>query len=183
MEKIIVVDQNGIIQKFASKDKLGKHDIIAVELVMVYLPETKRVVLFNRGENASDMHNRWALESGKVIEKDMSREDKIGQKLSAQAYKNAAVREFIEELDYHISANTLQYIDEFYMEKKHIYFALLALPISPDDVSNFIFDQSELDQLGMFSLEEFYDNKNLGDAIMFRKNEICQYLQKIFGET
>lgn len=183
MEKIVVVDKEGVIKKFSTKSNLSKKDIVAVELVITYLPESKRVVLFNRGESASDMHDRWSLESGKVILEDLSPIDAVGQKLSVQAYKNAAVRELMEELNYLVEAQALQRVDEFYMGEKHIYFTLLSLAIQTDDLRKLTPNQSELDQFKLFSLREFDENTELGDAIVHRKDQIRMYLQNVFEKS
>lgn len=183
MEQIIVVDENGVIRRFSSKKELSDGEIIAVELVLIYLPKEKKVVLLNRGQGASDMHNHWALKSGKVILNDLSESDRIGRELSLKAYKNAAVREFHEELDFHVSPDELQAVDNFYMAPKHIYFTLLSLALNEDAVKKLSPDQSEIDQIQLFGLQEFQSNPHLGDAIMFRKPQMVRYLQKVFGET
>ena len=183
MEKIVVVSREGIIQKFSTKKNLSRNDIVAVELVMTYLPESQRVVLFNRGESASDMQNHWSLESGKVIYDDLLPTDRIGQKLSVDAYKNAAVRELMEELSFPVETEVLQLVDEFYMDEKHIYFTLLSLAIQTDDLRKLTPNQSELDQYKLFSLKEFDENKDLGDAIVHRKDQIRSYLQNAFETT
>ncbi len=185
MEQIVIVDEKGIIKRFSSKKDLLEGEITAVELVVVYLPGEKKVVLFNRGHGASDMHNHWALEAGKVILEDLSESDgdSIGRKLSLCAYKNAAIRELNEELNFPVSPDDLQVIDEFYMVNKRIYFTLLSLALAEAEFKKLSPDQSEVDKIKRFTLEEFKNNPHLGDAIMFRKDKIIQYLQRVLGES
>ena len=182
MENIVIVDEKGFIKGFKRKKDLLPDDIVAVELVMVYIRDLCKVVLFNRGKGASDMRDHWALESGKVCSDDLDSLDYIGEKLSINAFRNAAVREFIEELDFKVLPDAFYNIASFYLEKKRIYFTLLSLSLEEEELPKLVPDQSEIDKLKLFTLEEFDKNKYLGDAIVFRKDKIIAYLQKIFGE-
>src|SRR5947199_10708734 len=99
MEQYVIVDGNGHVRRFSARKELQAEENIAVELVMVYLPSQKQLVLFNRGSGASDMHDHWALEAGKVIVEDLCKEDGdcVGAKMSLNAYRSSATREFNEE--------------------------------------------------------------------------------------
>jgi hypothetical protein len=183
VEDIVFVNDVGIINRFSNSRELHPGDNIAVELVMVYLPSKKQIVLFNRGAGASDMHAHWALEAGKVNVMDLSKEDgdRVGSKMSLNAYKSSAVREFAEELNFPVSATSLEFVDEFHMPDKRLYFTLLSLAIKESQLGKLLPDQSEVGAVGCFNLEQFSVNPDLGDAIVFRKDRIIEYLQEKFG--
>ena len=65
MEQMVVVDENGIVRGFSTKQDLLEDHIIAVELVMMYLPREKRVVLLNRDQliPGDSCHVQFRLES------------------------------------------------------------------------------------------------------------------------
>ena len=183
MEKIVIVDNNNHVIRFGIHTELKEGENLAVELVITYMPGKKQVLLFNRGEGASDMQNHWSLESGKVNSCDCSDpiENLIGQPLPVAAYENAAVREFKEELNFIVSPGQLHLIDEFHMPGKHIFFRLFGLVLEPEDLAELVPNQSELDQIGKFTLQEFQNNEHLGDAIVFRKVEIVKFLREEFA--
>lgn len=185
MEQIVVVDNQGRIKRVSGGKRLAAGENTAVELVMVYLPRKKQVVLFNRGVGASDMHDRWALESGKVNVEDLrgTGQVRIGAKLFPEAYKQAAIREFREEFNFDVQPEALEWVDEFHMPSKQIYFTLLALALEEEDLNRLSPNQSEVDLIGRFTLDEFEINEQLGDAIEFRKAAIIAYLQRVFGEN
>jgi hypothetical protein len=183
MEEIVIVDGKGYIKRFSTSKSLQPEENIAVELVMVYLPKEKQIVLFNRGSGASDMHDHWALEAGKVIVEDLCSEDGdcVGTKISLNAYRSSATREFNEELRFAIAPHKFEFVDEFHMPGKNLYFTLLSLAIEKEELDKLSPDQSEVDKVRCFTLNEFDNNPDLGDAIMFRKERIIQYLQEKFG--
>ena len=183
MEKIVIVDNNNYVIRFDTNGELKEGENLAVELVITYMPREKQVLLFNRGEGASDMHNHWALESGKVNNSDYSDpiESLIGQPLPVAAYEKAAVREFKEELNFDVSPGQLHLIDSFHMPAKQIYFRMFGLILEPEDLNKLAPNQSELDKIGKFTLQAFQENKHLGDAIVFRKAEIVNFLQIEFA--
>ncbi len=182
-EKIVIVDKEGVIRKFAEKSESDPTDVTAVELVLIYLPAEHKVVLLNRGNGASDMRRRWAMHSGKITTNDLENGDDIGKKLTLESYRNAAVREFKEELDFDLSAQRLKMIDQFYMEekKKRLFFFLFALALDPDELKKLYPDLSEVDNIRLFTLEEFSNNQNLGDAIRFKKERITNFLREEFA--
>lgn len=182
MEQVVIVDNHGTVKRFSIDKILAQDENTAVELVAIYLQHRKQIVLFNRAAGASDMHDHWALESGKVNVEDLPDYDTvIGTKLPLEAYKNAAIRELREELNFEVAPEAFEWIDEFLMESKHIYFNLLALALDEADLSKLSPNQSEVDKIRCFTLDEFASNPHLGDAIQFRKNEIIRYLQRMFG--
>lgn len=182
MEQIVIVNNEGVVRRFSFGKDLVEGENRAVELIVVYLPAKKQIVLFNRGSGATDMHNHWALNSGKVNVEDIYgfNGTVVGSKLPLEAYKNAAVREFSEELNFRISSNQLEFIDEFHMPSKQIYFTMLSLALDEDKLYKLAPDQSEVDKMRCFSLEEFEINAHLGDAIKFRKAQIIDYLGQKF---
>lgn len=181
MEEIVTVDNQGIMTGFKTKATIQPHENKAVELILVIIPENKTLILFNRGAGSSDMHNHWALQSGKVNRTDLADADRIGKKLSDTAFLNAAKREFIEELNFSISTNDLVAVEEFYMPSKRLYFRMFALPVAASRVHELTPDRSELDKVRQFTIDEFCRCDGLGDAILFRKDQIIQYLQNSFG--
>lgn len=184
MEQLVIVDEKGIVRKFSPSKQLGTGEATAVELVIVCLPHKKQIVLFNRASGASDMRDHWALVSGKVNVTDLTcaQETVLGTKLSLEAYRNAAVREFNEELAFRVSPDNLQLVDEFHMPSKQIYFTLFSLILDDSDLDKLLPNQTEVDRTKCFTLREFMDNGYLGDAIMFRKEGIIRYLQNLFRE-
>ncbi|MCG8571631.1 MAG: NUDIX hydrolase [Spirochaetes bacterium] len=126
------------------------------------------------------MVNCWALHSGKVDQIDLIKEDTIGQSLSLESFKNTAVREFQEELNYQLTNNQLQLINQFYMTKKDrkLYFTLFALELTTLEVSHLHPDLTEIGNIQLFSLSEFKNLQNLGDAIQYKKDIIIQYLDQ-----
>lgn len=180
MEEIAIVNSDGIVQCFSRETAITEEDVVAVELVLLYLPEEKEIVLLNRGNGASDMQAHWALESGKVNRFDLTSEDGVGKKLSLGAYRNAAIREFDEELNFTIPADRLKVVDEFYMKSKQLYFTLLALPLKKQDLARLYPDQCEIDRIRRFTLPELENNTYLGDALMYRKEAIVRFLQREF---
>jgi len=182
MEKLIVVDQTGLYRQVKLQNNLAAGDIVAVELVLMFIPAKKRLILLNRSTNASDMHNYWALESGKVRYEDLTEEDKIGHNLSDQTYINAAVRELKEELNFSVNSSRLRKIDQFHMPYKKLFFSLLSLPLDIQEVNLLLPDQYEIDRVREFSLDEFEQNVHLGDAICYRKDQIISFLRQQFRE-
>lgn len=182
MEKIAIVNCEGIIERFIKKDRVTSDDIMAVELVLVYLPLDGKVALFYRGSGASDMHNYWVLQSGKVILDDMVNGEKTGIKLPLVAYRNAVIREFKEELAFNISVNKLSIIDQFYMEdgSKKLFFTLFSLELTNLEFKKMQPDFYELTKARLFTLEEFEKNERLGDAIKYKKDKIIDFLNKKF---
>ncbi len=178
MEKIVMLNKEGIIQNYIEKNKIGSDEIFAAELVLIFIPDVRKVVLFNRGSGACDMHSRWALHSGKVNINDLNNGDEIGKKLSITAFKNAAIREFREELKYNISPNQLKLIDQFYMPEKDkkIFFTLFSLELTINEFKKLYPDFAEVDAIKLFTLGEFKKNQRLGDAIKFKKEKIMTFL-------
>lgn len=183
MEEIVTVDNQGILTGFKTKVTIQPHENKAVELILVIIPENKTLILFNRGAGSSDMHDHWALQSGKVNRTDLADTDRIGKRLSDMAFRNAAKREFIEELNFSLSPDDLVAVEAFYMPAKRLYFGMYALPISAKRFQELTPDQSELDQVSQFTIDEFRHCAGLGDAILFRKDRIIQYLQDTFRTT
>lgn len=184
MEQIVIVDDQGFVTRCSFSKELAIGENTAVELVIVYLPHSQQIVLFNRGDGASDMHDHWALQSGKVNTSDLCEPSGyiVGAKLPVCAYKNAARREFGEELNFPVEPEAFQYVDEFYMPDKQIYFTLLSLALEQRDLTKLVPNQFEVDNVKCFTREEFENNAYLGDAIVFHKQEIVRYLRQVFGE-
>lgn len=184
IEEFVIVDDDGYIKRFSSNKRLEAQENLAVELVIVYLRRQRQIVLFNRGSGASDMHDHWALEAGKICADDLfvSKEDKLDTRITLREYQRSATREFIEELDFSVNPQRFEFVEEFHMPEKQLFFALLSLSIEEDEVRKLSPDQSEVDRVKRFTLEEFQSNPDLGDAIVFRKDAIVQYLQNEFGK-
>lgn len=183
-ERIVIVNKQGVIRRYAEKKHLQKNDIVAVELVLICAPDQKKIALFYRGDGAGDMHDHWALESGKVTHSDLSPNDGdgIGKKLSLAAFTRAAVREIAEELDFAITADRLRFVHEFYMAEKRLFFTLLALSLGPEESSQLCPNQSEISRVRWFSLDELRHGERLGDALIYAMDTIESYLRQVLGD-
>jgi 8-oxo-dGTP pyrophosphatase MutT (NUDIX family) len=180
MERVIVVDAKGKFERIIPKNETNANTIIAVELVLIILTDEKKVLLLNRGKGATDMQSKWALHSGKIIDKDLTIKDEFGKVLTIDANKNAAIREFKEELDFALNPERLEIITQFYMPEKDkkLYFTLFALDLKKNELEHMYPDFSEIEGTSLFTLDEFISNDRLGDAIKFKKNFIVEYLRK-----
>lgn len=183
-ENIVIVDHNGRIKRCATVRDVASGENIAVGLVMVYIPETKQIALFNRGAGAADMHNHWSLQAGKVNGSDLPDgcEKSVGEKLPTDAVRNTASREFIEELNVAVQPSNFEFVQNFHMPQKRIFFTLMALGIRRNDVAKLRPDQSEVDDVQCFTIEQFRENADLGDAIVFRKEAIINFLEEKFRQ-
>ncbi len=186
-ERAALVDDCGTLLGFSPNGSIPHGAIGAVELTLMYSQETKTIILINRGQGASDMRGRWALQSGKVLKADLSADDWVGSTLSLAAYRKAAVREFAEEAALTVDEIELAFVDRFFMQHgvKRLFFTLLSLPMTNPQLSLLSPNQSEVERFGAFTLPEFHAARDLGDAIIFRREAILDHLNKVFfrGES
>jgi 8-oxo-dGTP pyrophosphatase MutT (NUDIX family) len=181
-EEYIFVDEAGLVRRVSDDKTRSPDDYMAVVLVLVFLPKEKQIVLFNRGTGASDMHDHWALTAGKMNATDFAQPlaEVTGKKLSLESVKNAAVREFMEELSISPEMDDLEKVIDFNIPEKGLYFTMLAWPIDESRFADFSPDGMEVDKIRRFSLGEFRANQHLGDAIVYRKESIVSFLNQKF---
>jgi len=152
--------------------------------VIVFSKKEKRILLVKRGKKAQDMKFVWALPSGKVNENDLSSNCKAGKRLTSISFRRAAVRELNEELNLKTSPRRLELIEKFTLEKgaKKIFFAFFGLEIENSDICRIVLSDGEIEKYKFFSLGEFQNEKNLGDAISLRKEILLKFLQSRFAQ-
>lgn len=176
----VKINQEGIITGFVMPHEIEPEDITPVAIVLFILSDENKVILFKRSKKAGDMHRKWALQSGRVETEDMSGDCKIGNKISIHSFQNAAVREIHEELSLVVEPDRLDFIDLFFMKhssKKQILFSLFHLEVDETEYNQIKPDSREIEKCGLFTMEEFAINRQLGDAIEFRKTEIIALLK------
>lgn len=181
-EELLFVNGAGKITRTAP-GKRQPDEYTAVVLILVYLPNEREVLLFNRGAGASDMQDHWALTAGKMNATDCAEplSQVIGNPVSLQTRRRAAAREFMEELGISADIDRFQDVIDFHMPDKGLYFCMMAWPIAESQLDQFIPDGAEVDQMRRFSLSDFIANQHLGDAIRYKKSEIISFLESHFA--
>lgn len=182
-EELIFVDSGGLVTRVSADKTRSADEYTAVVLVLVFMPKQKQVVLFNRGAGASDMRDHWALTAGKMNATDASVETRglVGKRISLDVAKKAASRELQEELNIKVQPDSLEPVVDFAMPEKSIYFTMLAWPIAEDKFLELSPDGGEVDAMRRFSLADFEANPNLGDAIVYKKEYILDFLTGKFS--
>lgn len=184
-EKFIFVNAQGRIVRISPRRHCAPGEYLSVVLVLVFLPNYRQLVLFNRAAGASDMQDRWALIAGKMNSEDC-REIQgkvIGRPISFQIAVNAAIRELKEELNNVFWKSSFEKISEFIIQKKNLHFWLMALPIDEEQATSFLPNKFEISAIKRFSLDEFRSSDNFGDAILMVKGVITSYLEEQFSRS
>jgi 8-oxo-dGTP pyrophosphatase MutT (NUDIX family) len=181
-EKLIIVNDLGHVTRFSTREHCKPGEYIAVVLVLVFLPHHRQLILFKRAAGAGDMQDHWALMAGKLNSGDCFEAlgEVIGNPVSLQTARNAAIREFKEELNIEINGLALEKVKEFTLEEKGLHFSLLALAVNEKQAVGFLPNTSDIDAIRRFSIDELIAVANLGDAILCNKNDIISYLESKF---
>jgi 8-oxo-dGTP pyrophosphatase MutT (NUDIX family) len=183
-EELIYVDNRGIVKRFSANGGQSTDAFLAVVLVLPYLQQQQRIVLFSRAAGAHDMQHHWALTAGKVNTADLAetRSAALGHKLSIATARNCAMRELMEELNIAVTAHRFDTVFDFVIPTKGIYYTLMAWPMTDREFDELSPDGVEVDEIRCFSLVELdSSNDRFGDAIRYGKQEILGFLHERFA--
>lgn len=183
-ESVVLVDSEGSLVGWAPAGAIPDGGICAVELTLVYVPERGEVILLNRGKGANDMVGRWSLQAGKMRRSDLAATDRIGAQLSLDAVRTAAVRELGEELGLKVNPSQLEVVHRFAIcdGAKNLFFTLLALSLSSAQLASMTPDQDEVADFGFFTPAQLRSESNLGDAIIYQRERILEYLGDVIAD-